>query len=125
MKTTTNRQRPKGTRPDAPTALRSPRIALVAAQTALLRAIGRAHEAACILEETAKQLDPTYKSGAWHIASRSMWQLDYLFELVRKDLSLDHLPNVVPVPSRRSRKATRPTERASRATAEWRAAIRR
>ncbi|WP_434480981.1 hypothetical protein [Gemmatimonas sp.] len=125
MKTTTNRQLPKGMRPDAPTALRSPRIALLAAQTALLRAIGRAYEAACILEETAKQLDPTYASGAWYVGSRCIGELDEVFEVVREDMALDHLPNVVTVPSRRSRKATRPTERASRATAEWRAAIRR
>ena len=85
-------------------ALRSPRLAVLSANVALLRTLRRAYAAAEVLRETAKALDPEHVSGCWWVAERSVAELETLLGMVEDDEQISWLPEVVTVPSRRKRR---------------------
>ena len=88
-------------------ALRSPRLAVHAANVALLRALRRAHAAAEVLRDTATALDPQHLSGCWYVGERARGELETLLDIAEDDEQISWLPEVATVPSRRQRRSRR------------------
>ena len=90
-------------------ALRSPRLAIHAANAALVRALRRAFDDAEILRDTSLALDPEYLSGCWYTGQRSMTELAELLEVAEETRNIALLPELMRVKSRRPRRAKRDT----------------
>ena len=88
-------------------ALRSPRLAVHAANVALLRTLRRAYAAAAVLRDTASALDPDHLSGCWYVGERARGELETLLDLAEDDEQISWLPEVATVPSRRKRPTRR------------------